>query len=263
MPQFQIHDSETGFKLLVEGPEEPSHEEAADLVAQEFQFLSTNLYHGADNKFMLDVGPLAEDRRHIDKMRDIFNEGEANTAAIERTLARVKAVIASGGDYGDSGEGSVGRLFENIHEQELQAMPKWRGKPTPTETTGLRLNPNTLLLVAHGAKTGGLQTEGGQSFTLHNVAQILGRRSNDIHNIINVACYGGKCSPEDYQAAFPNVTNIQSADPTTINEFSIKDLKEGRYFATNTTPGIWKRYGTNWMPQLPDYTKLPPPVLKE
>lgn len=251
MPTFQIHDSDTGFKLMVEGPEEPTESEAADLVQQELGFLSTNLYHGAGNRFMLDVGPLSDMRRISDEDSAAINEGDARLAAIERAKERVHEVFKNRGDIGEAGGAE---LFKNIYEDELRNAPPL-SKPNATDKIGLQLNPNTLLIVAHGAKTGGLGTHGGQDFTLHNIAQLLGPKSNLVHNVINVACYGGKCNPADYQSVFPNVTNVRSADFTMPNTLSINALQAGDYFATNTTPGIWKRYGTNWMPQLPDYTK--------
>ncbi len=265
MPQFEVHDSDTGFKLLVEGPEPPSHEEAADLVDQELQFLRTNLYHGANNKFMLDVGPLSDLRRDVDAMHstsgsmaDILAEGDRTQGAIDRAKERAKAIFASRGDIGEAGGAE---LWQNLYQDELRNAPpiKRSNTPTATEDMGLALSPNTLLLVAHGGSTGGFSTEGGQDFTLHNVAQLLGAKSNLVHNVINTACYGGKCTPQDFQKHFPNVTNVHNADFSMPNLISIGRLGQGDYFATNTTPGIWKRYGTNWVPQLPDYTKLPPP----
>ncbi len=184
---------------------------------------------------------------------------DAKLAAVDRADARIKKLRES--RVGLSADDYAG-LFEKIYEMELRKIPTTKppAVQTPSEQATLALSPNTLLLVAHGAEQGGLTTEEGRAFTLHNIAQLLGAKSNVIHNVINTACYGGKCTPEDFQAAFPNVTNVQSADPTVRNIGSITGLAEGKYFATNTTPGIWKRYGTNWFPELPDYTKLPGPV---
>ncbi len=251
MPTFQIHDDHTGLKLLVEGPEAPTDREAAELVQEELSFLSTNLYHGASNKFMLDVGPLSNARREVDQglktvgeFHDDMNVVNAKLAAADRAGIRVKEMLAKG----DAAKMDAHQLFETAYQEELKNAPRLTRDitPTPTEQTEMSLQPNTLLIVAHGAPTGGFSSEGGQPFTLHNIAQVLGPRSNEVRNVINTACYGGKCSPADFQAAFPNVTNVQSADPTQRNIISINALAGGRYFATNTVPGMWQRVGTNW-----------------
>lgn len=253
MPRFEIHDSETGLKLLVEGDKEPSYEETVRLFDDELSFLRTNIYRGPDNRFMLDVGPSAETRRVsegvpalISQYDDIIAAGDWERAAIDRAHQRMTEFIESGGKLP---EGGIPEFWQALLADERLRVPKPQpSKPAPTQTekTLTKLDPNTLLIVSHGAETGGLSTEGGLDFQLHNVAQALGSYSNAIRNVINVACYGGKCMPEQYQAAFPNVTNVQHADLNVKNTISIQRLAEGQYFWTNTVPGVWRQHGTNW-----------------
>jgi len=247
MPQFQIHDSETGFKLLVEGPETPSDQEAHELVQEELQFLSTNLYHSSDNRFMLDVGPLTEMRRTSAGMTEARNE-LARTGRSTRSFLNAKArwdtIKAQGGDWG---EGDSSDLWDNLLKEEDEKA-QLSGNPllTNTQSTLLRLEPNTLLIIAHGQEKGGLISEGGQPFTLNNIAQMLGSKSNDVRNVINTACYGGGYCPSDYQSVFPNVTNIQQTGTADKNTISLERMASGNYFFTNTVPGMWNRIGTNW-----------------
>ncbi len=247
MPQFEIHDSDTGFKLLVEGPSEPSERESSELVQEELKFLSTNLYRATDNRFMLDVGPLTEMRRSSEGMTEARNElarsGRSNMAFFN-AKSRYDAIRATGEDWG---EGDVSDLWDRILQEE-DAKAQLSGNPlmTTTQSTLLRLEPNTLLILAHGQEQGGLLSEGGQPFTLNNIAQMLGARSNDVRNVINTACYGGAYCPADYQAVFPNVTNISQTGRNDKNVTSLERMASGSYFFTNTIPGVWNRIGTNW-----------------
>jgi len=252
MPQFEIHDDHTGLKLLVEGPAEPTYDETVRLFNDELAFLKTNLYRGPEGRFMLDVGPSGEMRKHTDKMTsmlseydDLIAESARVKGAIDRAHARLKTAIA----LGEVETSGIPGLWKTMLDNELSSTPKAppiKPAPTMTEQTFGKLAPNTLLIISHGKERGGLQTEGGQDFQMNNISQVLGAASNQVYNVINTACYGGKCLPADYQSAFPNVTNVQHADLNVKNTISIARLASGDFFYTNTVPGLWTRHGTNW-----------------
>lgn len=248
MPQFEIHDDVTGLKLLVEGPSEPTPEESQALVEAELQFLSTNLYRADNNRFMLDVGPLGPTRHVVDdtqKLLDKLREFQNRRKAIQVAAERVDRMIQGGWDLGEGKDGEG--LFKNIYAQELAALGSNLPTPTLTEQSLERISPGTLLLISHGSPTGGLVSEGGLPFTLHNVAQLLGPTSNEVRNVINTACYGGGLCPENYKDVFPNVTNIQHTALDRLNIQSLDMVAKGDFFHTNAVPGTWELAGTNWL----------------
>lgn len=254
MSEFLIEDSETGFRVKVEGDSPPSETESEDIVKEAMSFLSKNLYVGPDNKYMLDVGPLMENRKEIDKFFkgenfQKFADAGDDIEAARIASKRIKDWIDMGLKFpGDSQR--IDRLFKLVMEKELPEIRRKRMAspstyPTSEKTVG-DLLPNTLLLIGHGAKTGGLYTEEGHKFTLGNVAALLGQSSNSINNVINAACYGAGCKKEDYQGAFPNVTNIVQGETTKANVISLDRIAGKEYFYTNVTPTVWTKYGTNW-----------------
>lgn len=253
MPRFEIHDSDTGLKLLVEGPGEPTHEEAAQLVQDELSFLRTNLYYGPEGRVMLDVGPQGRVRHVFEEELPKLNESINRLGELYRREASRKAldkatrVLRSGGDWGEGPTPSRVELARQFYNEELAKVdPVYRQKltpkPTSTQEALANIDPDTLILISHGASTGGLYSEGGQRFTLGNLAKVLGpERAARIKRVHNLACYGGQCSPGEFEEAFPNVEQVEQSDPRAINIVSIGTVGRGEYFATNTAPGLWQR----------------------
>jgi len=260
VPRYEIHDDDTGLKLLVEGDDPPpSEKEAQALINAELSFLSTNLYRGPEGRFMLDVGPSYAFRHWSDGTVKMINEMDEKAAvrkaASDRASERANKWIADNIGFG------IGKtlrsppdLWTKFYKEEL-ADPRMPGIPlkqdqTYTEKTMLNLEPNTFLLIAHGGEHGGLSAEGGQKFTLNNVAKVIGPGVSQIQKIKNLACYGGLCIPEEFQGAgFTGVKEIEQADPTSINLQGLQSTAKGNYFVTNTVPGLWQKF------EVPDSAK--------
>lgn len=254
MPRYEIHDAETGLKLLVEGNGHPPTEaESKALIDDELSFLRTNIYHGPEGRILLDVGPRKNVRRSSDEMKVFWNEFDQKRArfdeeskAVERAKKRMNKLME--GRHFSMEEltgGAVGKIWQDTYDDELKQMtvPKITPKPTMTEQTMQQLAPNTLLLIAHGDREGGLYSEGGQKFTIENLAKVLGpERSASIKRVKNLACYGGLCAPEEFGAAFPAVEEVEQSDPTANNIVSLQTSADGHYYATNTVPGLWKKF---------------------
>lgn len=247
MPEFEIHDDHTGLKVLAEGPTEPTQADAQKLINEELSFLSTNLYHAPGNRFMLDVGPLSDDRRMSDRLVDALNRirPDVINTAIYKAADRISAM---GTNAPASGTRERHELLDRLYEEEKTKAVANNPETQPSVTHEIlnKMPKNTLLLISHGEREGGLTTDYGDKYTLQNVATLLGKKSNDVQTIINTACYGGRLCTPDYQSAFPNAVNIVHGDTNLANLISLNRMSQGDYFYTNVPPVVWRRTGTNW-----------------
>lgn len=242
MPDFLIEDTDTGIKLQVSGSEPPTQEDAHELVGDELKFLSTNLFSAPGGRFMLDVGPTSKIRSTSDQLNAIQNEYAIKKSAVEKAgkLATLKTKLL----------GDVGK-WQSFYDAALpkflaQAKTNTIAKPNATEQMLGTLPENSLMIVSHGSKSGGLYTEEGHKFTLHNIAQILGENTNNISSIINAACYGGRCEPKDYQQYFPNVNDVQYGETNKVNTLSIPSLERGEVFGPGVIPNRYQNIGGQW-----------------
>ncbi len=248
MPQYLIEDIETGLKLQVAGAEPPSQTDAHELISHELDFLRTNLFQTRGNRFMLDVGPTGKGREAGDllgRAQRLVAIMELVPEAAKRAHEQTKDMLWSE-DYPE--------IASEILEDQIAKLAVERLGPEPAPEEGgkstlqiLRNVPsNSLLLISHGAEVGGLYTDQSHKFSLSNIASILGPGSNMVHNVINAACYGGQCTPEEFRAVFPNVTNLTQTPRDMLNRFSIERLRNSDFFWTDVTPNVWWRHGTNW-----------------
>lgn len=242
MPDYLIEDEDTGIKLQVSGDSPPSQEDAHELVGDELKFLSTNLFSAPGGRFMLDVGPTSKIRATSDKLVEIQNEYAIKKSDVEKAsqLATLKSKIL--GDYGKW------QTFYDAALSKVRAQSKANFSPSPSSTEKMlqTLPENSLMIISHGAKSGGLYSDDGHKFTLHNIAQILGENTNNISSIINAACYGGRCEPSDYQKHFPNVNDVQYGETNKVNTLSIPNLERGEIFGSGVIPNRWQNIGGQW-----------------
>jgi hypothetical protein len=213
--------------------------------------LSKRVYRAPGNRFMVDVGPLSEMRTAFDTLqKPMFREGEEDVQAADMAAKKLRLLLeAKALNINILDDEAVHKEFEKQFQISKQKIISRRKPATYTEQTISNIPENTLLLVSHGAKTGGLFTDDSIGFTLQNVAKVLGPSSNSVNNMINLACYGGLQSPNDFQSAFPNATNVVQGEPTKPNIISLDRIANKEYFWTNVTPNVWRRTGTNWMQQ--------------
>lgn len=230
MAEFVIEDTETGLKLAVEGDTTPTQDDAHALIGDELATLRTNLYEAPGGRFVLDVGPLARLRYLLDEptVREIANVSEAKARQLDPHHRSA--------DY----KGLLRRLYDEEYAR-VTGLPIAERVRSATAKTLATMPENTFMLIVHGKESGGFTTEWEHEFTLQNAAQLLGSRSNVVRNFVNTACYGGKCNPEDYSAAFPNLTNVVATASTNINVMSIENTAEGFPFGAGVGVSKWTR----------------------
>ncbi len=246
MPDYLVEDNDTGIKLQVNGKSPPSQQDAHELVGDELKFLSTNLFSAPGGKFVLDVGPTAKQRASTDRFISKFNEVGPDLTLV---TDHHKAV-----EYANDMSNELGNninLWKQNYDQEkerLHAESKKNFVPKPLLLDEmLNSTPeNSLMIVAHGAESGGFATDEGHKFTLHNVAQILGSNSNSISSVINAACYGGRCEPKDYQKYFPNVNDVQYGETNKKNVISSTGIASGEVFGPGVMPNRFQKIGPQW-----------------
>ncbi len=241
MPDYEIHDGETGMKLAVTGDEPPSPEVADVLMQKEFNDIKTNLFQLPGNKWYLDVGPLY-------KARILGDDPEV------RKFQRESAAYHSAKEFADNNKiegdkypwSTWGANFK-AQEARFNATNQIPDRPTVAESVLKNLPDGTLVITAHGGqKKKDLQTEWGHDFTMHNLRALLGDSANGISNIVNTACYGASCGPKDYADAFPSVQSIQHINTNYSNNRSLNDARAGRFFSA---PGVkWTLTNGEWKP---------------
>lgn len=248
MAEFVIEDTQTGLKLAVEGDTTPTQEDSHALIGDELQTLRTNLYELPGGRFMLDVGPNSSTRQWLHK--SMFYD------ISPFVHARINEMYPEGLKQGPEELAKYNADLDRIWAEETSRMDLGKLDPSRNKRTFQTLTnlpEGTFLLSAHGytnstaVTNGGLMTEWDHEFSLHNVAQLLGVRSNDVRNFINTACYGGMCNPEDYEAAFPNVTNIFSTASTNENAVSIRGDSEGKFFDEGVGTSRWIKENGKWI----------------
>lgn len=244
MAEFVIEDAETGLKLAVEGDAEPTQEDAHALIGDELTFLRTNLYEFPGGRFMLDVGPLSV-RRHVTD-RATLDEAQPLVTERMKKLYPPEGTVTDFVKY----KADAVRIWRESLE-EISAIPAVE-RDTSTRNTLALLPENTFLLASHGSREGGLSDDFGHEFTLNNVAQLLGSRSNLVQNFFNGACWGGKCEPEQYSAAFPNIVNIVSTAHTNVNWMSIAAQERGNIWRGDVGTSRWIKRDGQWVPSPSD-----------
>lgn len=236
MPDFEIHDSETGLKLAVTGDSEPTQDEADELFRKEYSDISTNLFKLPGEKYYLDVGPIKSQREIVDEYdRKIGGHQSAKEFA----------------DKNHSAE--PGKTWSSLYNQQIDRFNKTNiaGSIPPTVDAIMKnVKPGTLLINAHGSGSKkGLSTEWGHEFTMNNISKLIGDVGG-ISNVVNLACYGGSCAPKDYESAFPNLSTIRHSNTNYQNTISNKGLSEGHFFNSGNQDAQdtkWVKMGSEWI----------------
>lgn len=268
MPLFEVEDSDSGIKVLVEGDEEPDQVDAYQLVESEIKFLLDNLHKGPGNRFLLDVGPLYKQRQSSDELNEIQNRMVESTYKSDIIQADAAAAIEAANQTQKLWENKINsgssrtfdksafnqdytNILNRINARRTPHTPPIRDMRNATDETLSRIPENSLMLVSHGNEAGELSTETGFRFTLNNVSKIIGPESRNIHNMLNLACYGGKQCAQDYQAAFPNITNVVAASPANENTISVLNLRRGRFFMDESNAPAesvtFKKHNGKWV----------------
>ncbi len=195
---------------------------------------------------MLDVGPVGSIRQVNDKLTAIDNESTSSgggAATMRKAMAIADAQVKA------TGQPKNWQVYydKSLTDLKAKAIANYSPEPDSTHKMLNALPENSLLIVSHGARSGGLYSESGHKFTLHNIAQVLGQDTNSINTVINAACYGGRCEPKDYQASFPNVNDVRYGNTNMSNTISVPGLEKGEYFGTGVIPNYWQNIGGNWI----------------
>lgn len=244
MPVFLIEDTETGFALAAEGEVPPTQDDAHELI---LSTLRTNLYEYPGNRFLLDVGPLSQRRREIDRpyLSDYPHLVE-NAMLMELPLPYNPDGTLNRDEY----ERTLKRVYKE-QESKLLATPATQ-RDTKTATMLSRLPEHTLLLDSHGDTEGFLSMDENavgskHRYTLQAVAHALGDKKNSIHNFFNSACYAGLCPPEVYDDAFPNLTNIVQTAGTNANYGSVGKMNAGEFWRKDVGKSRWIKRDGKWV----------------
>ena len=190
MPEYEIEDTETGLKIPVVGDADPTQEDAHRLIQSEYSDIATNLFRLPDGKMYLNVGPFQQSAQQLDRINSMLYGGNASNQT-NKTQPPKKYV-------------------ESVME---------------------KLPPGSLFIDAHGSqdKPKKMITDWGHEFTMSNLAKVIGDVSG-ISNIVNAACYGSGCGPEDYEAAFPKAAKIRHTNTNYSNITSMNDNMSGVFF---------------------------------
>lgn len=211
MPEYEIHDNETGLKLAVSGDTDPTQDDAHELIQNEFNDIRTNLFQLPDGKFFLDVGPLKKNREVYDDATQFLQASDKATA------------VADAGPVGEWGKNFDAAKSEFYKTNKFSSVASEIMKNHP---------PGTLYIMAHGSPSDkNLGTEWGHKFTLNNIASVLGKDSSAVSNIVNTACYGGSCEPKDYESAFPSARTISHVNTNSPNTIQIRGARQGVDFS--------------------------------
>ena len=248
MPDYVIEDTYTGIRVPVEGDSEPTEDEAGAIIREEISQLSTNLIEFPGGKYVLDAGPFRNLRIATDRASIGLERMERMIRATDRAVEIADEEVEKAKQGFDWSSGHLDtasiwkRKYDEVKPGLMDAPQLYKSS---YDKTAELLPENTLVLEAHGSESGGLYTEWGHEFTLQNVGALLGERTNSINTIVNRACFGGKCKPQDWEGVFPNVGRIYQTEDTVENTIGIDDVT--KFFGGDAVGTNWIKTNGEWV----------------
>ena len=254
MPKYAVEDLDTGISFELEGDGEPSDEDAEAASNQIVELIKKSTKTASGNRYFVDMGPLQElynATSIIDsyQQKDYdFNETMIDVAMMKKASARATAMYDELDKRGVPFKERPG--WKEIYDRQLNMLREEHNSTKESrpirKTWSDHVPENSLVILMHGNKKGGLYADSGENITLKNIASVLGSSATNVHNIANLACFGGLCKPEDYASVFPGVTNILQTNPEIPNTISIGRINNGQFFYEDTDPIRFNKAMDNW-----------------